>query len=95
MRAVVVDAPLLIEAGWNEFCDKIVYIEAPRDVRLKRALARGWSPEDFDRRETRQESLEVKRELADVVIDNSGSSESTRAQVEARVALPHRPRSIP
>jgi dephospho-CoA kinase len=80
--AILIDAPLLIEAGWNGFCDKIVYVEAQREVRLRRALARGWSEEDFDRREARQESLEVKRGLADVVIDTSGSPESTRSQLE-------------
>ena len=80
--AVVIDAPLLIEAGWNGFCDKIVYVEARREVRASRALARGWSEEDFDRRESRQESLTVKRDLADVVIDNSESSDSTRATVQ-------------
>ena len=41
--AVVVDAPLLIEAGWNGFCDKIVYVEAPHAMRSNRARARGWS----------------------------------------------------
>jgi dephospho-CoA kinase len=80
--AIIVDAPLLVEAGWHRFCDRIVYVEAPRAVRLDRSRKRGWSQEDFDRREARQESLEVKRGLADVVIDNSGSLESTRAQAE-------------
>jgi dephospho-CoA kinase len=80
--AIVIDAPLLIEAGWNGFCDKIVYVEAPRQVRLERALERGWSEAEFDRREARQESLEVKQGLADVVIDSSGSPESTRDQVQ-------------
>ena len=45
-------------------------------------LARGWSEQEFAAREARQESCELKRKLADVVIDNSGSEESTRAQVE-------------
>ncbi len=80
--AIVIDAPLLVEAGWNRFCDKIVYVEAPREVRGNRAQARGWSQEDFDRRERRQESLAVKRGLADTVIDNSGDLATTRAQAE-------------
>ncbi|HEX4143355.1 MAG TPA: dephospho-CoA kinase [Pirellulales bacterium] len=79
---VIIDAPLLVEAGWNEFCDKIVFVEAPRAVRLARAAGRGWSEQDFSAREARQESCEVKRQLADVVIDNAGSEESTRAQSE-------------
>jgi dephospho-CoA kinase len=82
ISAVVIDAPLLVEAGWNEFCDRMVFVEAPRAVRLARAVGRGWSEQDFAAREARQESCEVKRRLADVVIDNAGSEESTRAQCE-------------
>jgi dephospho-CoA kinase len=80
--AIVLDVPLLFEAGWNKFCDKVVFVDAPRETRLKRALVRGWSEDDFARREACQESLETKRGLADVVIDNSGSVESTQAQIE-------------
>jgi dephospho-CoA kinase len=82
VSAVVIDAPLLVEAGWNEFCDRIMFVEAPRAIRLVRALGRGWSEQDFAAREARQESCEVKRKLADMVIDNSGSEESTRAETE-------------
>jgi dephospho-CoA kinase len=82
VSGVVIDAPLLVEAGWNEFCDRMVFVEAPRAVRLARAVGRGWSEQDFAAREARQESCEVKRQLADVVIDNAGSEESTRAQCE-------------
>jgi dephospho-CoA kinase len=82
VAAILIDAPLLIEAGWNGFCDKIVYVEAPRAIRRSRSQARGWNGEDFDRREARQESLEVKRELADVVIDNSSSRESVRDEID-------------
>src|SRR4029079_14745734 len=30
---VVIDAPLLFEAGWDKFCDKILFVDAPRDIR--------------------------------------------------------------
>ena len=80
--AVILDAPVLIKAGWDAFCDGIVYVDAPREIRLQRALTRGWTKEDFAAREAAQESLDTKRQLADWTIDNSGSLESTRAQVE-------------
>lgn len=80
--AAVLDAPLLLEAGWGRLCDKLVFVDAPRDIRLERARKRGWSEEDFDAREAAQESLEAKRRRADVVVDNSGSAASTRAQIE-------------
>jgi dephospho-CoA kinase len=78
----VLDAALLREAGWDAQCEKIVFVEAPREVRLARAAARGWREEDFAAREGAQGSLDQKRADADVVIDNSGSPERTQAQVE-------------
>jgi dephospho-CoA kinase len=80
--AIVLDVPLMFESGWNRICDKIVFVDAPRPLRLARAMARGWTQEDFARREAAQESLETKQKLADVVIDNSGSPDSTTAQIE-------------
>lgn len=81
-QALVLDAPLLVEAGWDEFCDKTIFVEAPREVRLDRAKGRGWSEAEFAAREAAQQALDVKRRRADVIIDNSGSPESTREQVE-------------
>ncbi len=82
VKAVVIDAPLLAEAGLDKLCDKLVFVDAPPEVRLQRALARGWRKEDFAAREDAQKSLDFKRKRADVVIDNSGSSEQTQAQVK-------------
>ena len=78
----VLDAPLLLEAGWDEFCNAFIMVDSPRQLRLARALTRGWTEEDFAAREDVQKSLEVKRKHADVVVDNSGSPEQTKAQVE-------------
>jgi dephospho-CoA kinase len=82
IAAAVLDAPLLWEAGWNGWCDKIVFVDVPRDERLRRAAARGWTREEFAAREAAQESLECKRGGADWVIDNSGPPEQTRTAVE-------------
>ncbi len=82
VRHVVLDAAVMMKAGWDKLCDRIVYVDVPRELRLERALKRGWSEEEFDRREDAQKSLNVKRDRADVVIDNSDSLESTRAQLE-------------
>jgi dephospho-CoA kinase len=81
VRAIVLDAPVMLETGWNEICHNLLYVDAPRDVRLRRARQRGWSEDDFAAREAAQESLDVKRRAADVIVDNSGSLESTRAQI--------------
>ena len=80
--AVVLDAAVMLKAGWDGHCDRIVFVDAPREVRLARACERGWSEEVFSAREAAQESLGAKRERADVVIDNSVSQELTQAQIE-------------
>ena len=51
---LVIDAALLFEAGWDKLCDKILFVDAPRDLRLERAVARGWSAEQFAAREAAQ-----------------------------------------
>jgi len=82
VAAIVLDVPLLFESGWNKICDKTIFVDAERTLRESRAALRGWTPEDFARREAAQESLEAKRTLADVVIDNSGTPQATQHQVD-------------
>jgi dephospho-CoA kinase len=79
--AVVLDAALLFEANWRPHCDLVVMVDARRDVRLQRAIRRGWSETDFDRREAAQWPVEGKRSRADVVLSNDGSEERLRQLV--------------
>jgi dephospho-CoA kinase len=78
---IVLDAALLIEAGWDHACQAIVYIDAGDRIRRQRAALRGWREEEFDRREAAQLNLPEKRRRADFVIDNSGSRKQTYGQV--------------
>jgi dephospho-CoA kinase len=80
-RAIILDAAVMLKAGWDKLCDVLVFVDAPREARLGRAARRGWSESDFDRREAAQEPVEHKRQLCQHVIDNSGPLEQTRAQV--------------
>jgi dephospho-CoA kinase len=81
--AVVLDAPVLIKAGWDRFCDRIVFVDASDAMRRKRAIERGWNESEWRRRETLQLPLAAIRQRADAIIDNSGSRESTIQQVAA------------
>ena len=80
---VVLDAPLLLEAGWDEVCDHVIYIDVPREVRLKRLEPRRWDPANLAAREARQLPLSEKRQRADWIIDNSGPREELATQIEA------------
>ncbi len=80
--SVILDAALLIEAEWANLCDKLVFVDVPREQRLARAKGRGWSESEFNAREAAQANLDLKRKQADWVMDNSGSAEHTFAQVQ-------------
>jgi dephospho-CoA kinase len=82
VRFVVLDAAVMLEAGWNSVCDRLVYVHAPRAVRLDRLSRwRGLSPEEVEARERAQLPLTVKATRADHAIDNSGPPEALAAQV--------------
>jgi dephospho-CoA kinase len=79
--AVVLDAALLFDGGWDKLCDVVIFVSVPREIRLKRALARGWSEADLLAREAVQLPLDEKRYKSGYVIDNSGTPDETRLQV--------------
>ena len=76
------EASLLVEKGSYKKFDKLVVVYAPYEVCKERALKRGLSPEDFERRWRLQMPIEKKVKFADYVIDNSGSLERTYEQVK-------------
>jgi dephospho-CoA kinase len=79
--AVVLDAPLLLEAGSEKMCDVVLMIDSPRDLRLSRAKTRGWDEAEFNRREAAQWPVDDKRRLADVVVPNRGSSDELHTAI--------------
>jgi len=79
---IVVDAAVMFEAGWNGFCDKIVYVDAPREKRLARlAEQRGWTEAEIEARSQAQLSLDDKASRADATIDNAGPPGSLVSQI--------------
>jgi dephospho-CoA kinase len=82
-RAVVLDAAILMEKGWNTLCDSVVYVDAPRPIRLERlARQRGWTEETLRAREAAQWPPEKKRALADAVISNDAGPDELNARVD-------------
>ncbi len=70
-EAIFLDAPLLFEAGWADFCDMILFVDAPYTVRRDRAMQRGWTESHFQQREHAQMSVDEKRQRSTHVIHNS------------------------
>ncbi len=80
---VVVDAIKLIESGLYREVDSVwVVVCRPEQQRQRLRETRGLSDEEIEARLRSQPPQEEKLPYADVVIDNSGSLESTRRQVE-------------
>ncbi len=88
-RVCVCDVPLLYEVGYDALglYDEIWVVTAPEDVQIARVRARDHlSAEEAARRLRAQWPLALKAQRADRVIDNGGSTEETRRQVEAALA---------
>jgi len=82
---IVFDIPLLLDVTDSRDLELhgIVVVFAPEEARLHRIVARdGLSREDARRRIDAQVPLQDKVARADWVIDNGGSRDATRAQVE-------------
>ncbi len=83
-KTVVLDVPLLYEAGWENIADEVWVVYLDRETQLRRLMERNGLSEDAARaRMASQMSLEEKKRRADVVIDNGGTREETAAQVKA------------
>lgn len=66
--AAVLDVPLLLESGWAEQCDVVLFADTPEAVRQQRAAERGWDARELARREAAQRPLGEKRAKADAVV---------------------------
>ena len=80
---VIVDVPLLYEVGWERLFRDVILAYAPVSIQIRRLMER----DKLDRRTAEltiasQMSIDEKRSRAKYIIDNSGTLEHTRVQVE-------------
>lgn len=81
---VVLDVPLLFEAGWAGMADEVWVVWLDRATQLSRLIARdSLSLREAEARIAAQMDIGDKAARADVVIDNGGSQERTAAQAAA------------
>jgi dephospho-CoA kinase len=84
VRFVALDAAVMLEAGWGHVCDRLVYVDAPREIRLARLAARsGWTAAEVAAREAAQLPAAEKAARADGVLVNDGPPERLQTQVDA------------
>ncbi|GAA1873998.1 dephospho-CoA kinase [Actinomadura bangladeshensis] len=81
---VVYDVPLLAENGLAPMYDEVVVVDAPEETQLDRLTSRrGMTEEDARARMAAQASREERRAVATHLIDNSGTLDDLRTQVDA------------
>jgi len=82
VKAIVLDMPLLVEAGWAERCDKLIFVDCGRQLRINRARKLGiWGENQLKIRENFQISLDKKVDIADNMIDNNSDFSGLAKQV--------------
>ncbi|GIW08205.1 MAG: dephospho-CoA kinase [Dehalococcoidia bacterium] len=83
VEIAVVDAALLFEGHWDDFCDEVWVVYVPEELALERLVARNGLTEEQARERIRaQMPIDEKKARGDVIIDNSGSLADLEAKVE-------------
>lgn len=79
---VILDIPLLLEAQIHKALSEVIVVYVPEHTQIKRLMQRdGISETDALARINSQMPIEEKKNLATIVIDNSGTRENTRKQI--------------
>ncbi len=84
LEAVVLDAPVMFKAGWDQLCDEIVFVDVDFETRRSRTISnRNWPADELKKREEQQFPLEEKKKRATAIVNNSGTRQETLDQVIA------------
>lgn len=78
---VVVEIPLLFEAGVPTWVTHTVFVTADREVRLQRCRDRGWDEAELTRRESFFMDSKKRMSLSSCVIRNNGTLEDLKRTV--------------
>ena len=82
-KYIALETALLIKVRYNRKCDKVWFVYADKDIRLKRLYDnRGIDKEKAEKIFESQNSEEEFRQIADDIIDNSGSEAETEIQIK-------------
>lgn len=82
-KLVVADIPLLYESGLESLYEEIMVVYAPREVQKARLMSRdGLTEGQAEQRLNAQMDIELKKERAHILIDNSQGLVETEQQIE-------------
>ena len=82
-KAILFDIPLLFETKAQAEFDRIIVVSCPRELQIARVMQRGLQRAEVEALIAKQMPDAQKREGADFIIENGGTIEATKAQVQA------------
>ncbi len=78
---VAMESAILFESGFNKSVDRVLFVDAPEEVRLRRAMQRDSATEQQISARMKMQQPELHRQQADYVVHNS-SDDDTRLLVQ-------------
>lgn len=79
---VILEAPLLFEAGWDTFCNKIIVVTAPEEILKKRVMERSdMTEKKYAALTERQIDNGVKISKSDYVIDTNTTKKAVKEKL--------------
>lgn len=69
-KMVALESAILFESGFNAFVDKVLFVDAPEEVRLQRAMRRDSAKEEQIKARMKMQQPEIHRAQADYIIRN-------------------------
>lgn len=79
---LIYEIPLLVETGAASKFDLVITVEAPIEVRIARLRSRGLHISEIEKRIASQTSVDERKAVANIVIENDGSEEDLLRKVE-------------
>ena len=81
-QVILVEVPLLFEAGFETLCDKVLVVTCNSTVKMKRLTSKRFPEHEVRVRERAQMPEALKSQKADFLIDNSKSIYQTQREIE-------------
>ncbi|MDV6327951.1 dephospho-CoA kinase [Idiomarina sp. Sol25] len=79
---VILSAPLLLENNLDKYCQRVLVVDIPEELQLQRTVQRDESPkEEIEAIMKAQLSRETRRRKADDILNNEGSIDDLRQQI--------------
>ena len=76
-EVVALESAILFESGFNEYVDYVLFVDAPEEIRLRRAMQRDTATEAQIRARMQMQQPEFHRKQADFIIDNFSADDTS------------------